>query len=234
MLDPQRLLGSILGGSMGGSFGGRQRRGKGAGGLLGGLSPTTKAQIGIGLLGVAWAAWDHYSKKGAAAGAPSGAAMGTPMPVPPPVPMATPSPPPPPPSAMQPPAPPPATPATGSEALDPRQQDMLLLVQAMIAAAAADGLIDDAERATILARAQDAGLDTETTDFLRAELDEPKSLAAIVRATRPEIAADVYAASCLAITLDTDAERAWLDTLATRLSLAPDQREAIHRQLGFA
>jgi uncharacterized membrane protein YebE (DUF533 family) len=231
MLDPQQLLGQILGGNLGGSFGGKKRRGKGAGGLLGNMSATTKAQIGLGLLGVAWAAWDHYSKKGAA----HGTAGPTPTHAPPPPPVETeapqPPPPPPPSAAARPPAPPQA-PAT--VIADPRQQDMLLLVQAMIAAAAADGLIDDEERATILDRAREAGLDAETTDFLRAELDEPKSLAAIVRATRPEIAPDVYAASCLAITLDTEAERAWLDTLATRLGLEPARREEIHRQLGLA
>lgn len=226
MLDPQQLLGQILGGNMGGSFGGKKRRGKGAGGLLGNMSTTTKAQIGVGLLGVAWAAWDHYSKKGASAGAPAGAAPVAP----PPAPTAA-TPPPPPPMASRP-AAPPAAPATAMA--DPRQQDMILLVQAMIAAAAADGLIDDQERTTILSRAADAGLDAETTAFLRAELDDPKSLAAIVRATRPEIAPDVYAASCLAITLDTEAERAWLDTLATRLALEPARREEIHRQLGLA
>lgn len=228
MLDPQQLLGQILGGNMGGSFGGKKRRGKGAGGLLGNMSATTKAQIGVGLLGVAWAAWDHYSKKGAA---PGGAGSAAPVAAPPVPPAQAVPPPPPPPMASRPPVPPPA-PTTAIA--DPRQQDMLLLVQAMIAAAAADGLIDEEERATILGRARDAGLDAATTDFLRAELDEPKSLAAIVRATRPEIAPDVYAASCLAITLDTEAERAWLDTLATRLALEPARREEIHRQLGLA
>lgn len=227
MLDPERLLGQMLGGSMGGSFGGKKRKGKGAGGLLGGMSPTTKAQIGVGLLGVAWAAWDHYSKKGAA-----GATTGTHSSPPPPATPVT-AMPPPPPAAMRPPAPP-APPATANPVVDQRQRDMLLLVQAMIAAAAADGLIDDQERATILGRAADAGLDSETTSFLSAELDDPKSLAAIVRMTRPEIAPDVYAASCLAITLDTEAERAWLDTLATRLALEPTRREEIHRQLGLA
>lgn len=228
MLDPQQLLGQILGGNMGGSFGGKKRRGKGSGGLLGNMSSTTKAQIGVGLLGVAWAAWDHYSKKGAGTSAPGAATT------PPPAPIGA-SVPPPPPTAARPPAPPVPAPAHTTPALsDERQKDMLLLVQAMIAAAAADGLIDEQERRTILGRAADAGLNAETTSFLSAELDDPKSLAAIVRMSRPEIAPDVYAASCLAITLDTEAERAWLDTLATRLSLEPARREEIHRQLGIA
>lgn len=226
MLDPQQLLGQILGGALGGSFGGRERRGKRHGGLLGGMSPATKAKLGIGLLGVAWAAYEHYSRQGAAATgshatprmpAPAAAVAG-----------ATPPPPP------APPPPPPASSASAPSAGAGLEKDLIVVIQAMIAAAAADGLIDDAERAAILARAREAGLDAETTDFLRRELDEPKSLAAIVRATRPEIAEDVYAASCLAITLDTEAERAWLDTLASRLAIAPDRREAIHRHLGLA
>jgi uncharacterized membrane protein YebE (DUF533 family) len=111
---------------------------------------------------------------------------------------------------------------------------MALLVQAMVAAAAADGHIDDLERAQILQRAGDAGLDPDTQAFLRAELDAPKSLAAIVGAARPEIAADLYAASCAAISLDSEAERVYLDTLATRLNVAPDVRAAIHQQLGMS
>jgi uncharacterized membrane protein YebE (DUF533 family) len=228
VLDPQQLLGQILGGNMGGSFGGKKRRGKGSGGLLGNMSSSTKAQIGVGLLGVAWAAWDHYSKKGAGAAATEAASM-------PPLAPTGASVPPPPPVATRPPVPPvPATASTTAAISDERQKDMLLLVQAMIAAAAADGLIDEQERSTILGRAADAGLDADTTRFLSAELDDPKSLAAIVRMSRPEIAPDVYAASCLAITLDTEAERAWLDTLATRLALEPARREEIHRQLGLA
>jgi uncharacterized membrane protein YebE (DUF533 family) len=104
----------------------------------------------------------------------------------------------------------------------------------MVAAAAADGHIDDVERGQILQRAGDAGLDADTQAFLRAELEAPKSLAAIVSMARPEIAGDVYAASCVAVDADTDAERIYLDTLAMRLKLAPDARAAIHQQLGLA
>jgi uncharacterized membrane protein YebE (DUF533 family) len=83
-------------------------------------------------------------------------------------------------------------------------------------------------------RAGDAGLDAETQAFLRAELAAPKSLAAIVSMARPEIAGDVYAASCVAVDADTDAERVYLDTLAKRLNLPEPQRQQIHQQLGLA
>lgn len=97
----------------------------------------------------------------------------------------------------------------------------------MIAAAAADGLIDEVERANILKHVDDAGLDNDTRAFLEAELSHPRSMAAIVASSRPEIAKDVYAASCIAITRDTDAEKAYLDTLASRLGLDVATRSEI-------
>ena len=108
------------------------------------------------------------------------------------------------------------------------------MVQAMVAAAAADGVIDDSERAQMLKRAADAGFDDETKRFLEQELNQPKSLAVIASSARPEIAADLYAASCAAITADTDAERVYLDTLAKRLALTQEARSEIHRQLDMA
>ncbi len=230
MFNPEQLLGQLLKSGVGGAFGQgkRGKKGKGGGSLLGGLSTGTKAQLGIGLLGVAIAAYDHYSKKGgptlspasASSMPPVGAGTPPPPPPPPPRPMATPS-------------APPAAPAATS-AVDQRTRDMILLIQAMVAAAAADGLIDADERALILGRARDAGLDTDTQRFLEAELDAPKSLAAIVAQSRPEIASDLYAASCVAISLDTEAERIYLDTLAQRLNLDPTARQAVHAQLGLA
>lgn len=229
MFDPQRLLGEMLGGAMSGSLGGRKGKKRKGSSMLGGLSAGSKAQLGIGLLGVAMAAYDHYKNQPrAGASLPTGGfppGPGQSMPQPP---MQMP---PPPPGA--PPLAPPVATAVAAPA-DPRARDMVLLVQAMVAAAAADGHIDDLERGQILQRAADAGLDAETQAFLRAELDAPKSLAAIVSASRPEIAADLYAASCAAISLDTEAERVYLDTLATRLNVAADARAAIHQQLGIA
>jgi uncharacterized membrane protein YebE (DUF533 family) len=226
VFNPEKLLGELLGGAMSGSLGGKKRKKK-SGSLLGGMSTGTKAQLGIGLLGVAMAAYDHYRKQ-PAAGAPAGGFPPGPAPLPPQAPAAQ----------QMPPPPPGAVPAMKSAppspaALDQRSRDMVLMIQAMVAAAAADGHIDDVERGQILQRAGDAGLDAETQAFLRAELDAPKSIAAIVGAARPELAADLYAASCVAISLDTDAERVYLDTLAARLNLGEDTRRTIHQQLGL-
>ena len=83
----------------------------------------------------------------------------------------------------------------------------------------------------ILERADAAGVDAEGHRFLERELAAPKSPASIAAATRREIADDVYAASVLAISLDTDAERAYLDELARALSLDEARRTAIHARV---
>ena len=212
MFDPERLLGQMIGGAMGGAFGGRRGRRNSAfrtGDLAG------KAQLGIGLLGIAMAAWEHYNRPAAATGAAVGPGAPAGSAVPPPPPAAGP---------LRPPPPPPASPD--------RARDMALLVQAMIAAAAADGAIDAQERARILARAADGGHDADTQAFLERELAAPRTLEQIVAAARPALAADVYAAALIAISADTEAERAYLDRLALGLSLSTEARARIHQQLG--
>ena len=49
---------------------------------------------------------------------------------------------------------------------------------------------------------------------------------------RPALAADLYAASLIAISADTEAERAYLDRLALGLALSGEARARIHQQLG--
>ena len=249
MFDPERMLGQMLGGALGGAFGGsRKRRG---GGLLGRGNTAMKAQLGIGLLGVAFAAYEHFQQQrggfagGAApAGAPPASGPAA-MPPPPPPPAASAMPPPPPGARAMPPPPSPAAHtaapqslATGSSppifvggASSTSASDAIVIMQAMIAAAAADGRIDDAERARILERAARGGVDAEGMRFLEVELATPKTLDAIANLAHAAIAADVYAASLLAISLDTDAERAYLERLAQALSLDASQRTEIHARL---
>lgn len=212
MLNPERLLGQLLSSGLGGGLG-RGRRRHRSGSLLGGMSTGVKAQIGMGLLGVAIAAYEHYTKQNEPSVAPS-----------------------PSPSTRPAPAPVASMPRTSLKATDSkengsRRTDATLLVQAMVAAAAADGVIDETERAQILRRADDAGFDPETREFLEKELVNPKSLAVIVASARPELAIDLYAASCAAITADTVAEKTYLDTLAEHLKLSAEAREDIHKKL---
>jgi uncharacterized membrane protein YebE (DUF533 family) len=92
----------------------------------------------------------------------------------------------------------------------------------MIAAARADGHIDDAERAKIADRLKLAGMDAEAEAYLIDELRRPVDLDAIVGAARTDAQrVEIYTASRLAIEPETRAERGYLDMLAGRLKL-PD------------
>jgi uncharacterized membrane protein YebE (DUF533 family) len=98
----------------------------------------------------------------------------------------------------------------------------LTLVRAMILAARADGHIDDAERARIGDRVKLAGIDTEASQFLAAELERPFNLDELVAAAQTDAQkVELYTASRLAIEPETRAERGYLDMLAGRLKL-PD------------
>ena len=91
----------------------------------------------------------------------------------------------------------------------------------MIAAARADGHIDDAERARIMDKVKLSGLDSEAEQFLNDELSNPVDLDGIVAAAKTEEErVELYTASRLAIEPDSRAERGYLDLLAGRLGLA--------------
>lgn len=220
MFDPERLLGQMLGGALGGSIGGRSRRRHG-GGLGQVLSGGAKAQLGLGLLGVAMAAWEHYSaqRPGQPSAPPAAVpALGAQPSVPPP-----------------PPPPPPAAAATRAlPVMDAPRQNALLLVRAMIAAAAADGAIDADERAAIVERARAAGDDADTVQYLHYELAAPLTIEQLVAQTPRSLAADAYAAALLAIDIDTEQERQWLQALAAGLQLPAEQVAQVHRELGLA
>jgi uncharacterized membrane protein YebE (DUF533 family) len=96
------------------------------------------------------------------------------------------------------------------------------LVRAMIAAAKADGRIDDNERQKIGNKLSLSGMDSDAEAFLKAELDAPLDLDVLVAAAQTDAQkVELYTASRLAIDPDTRAERGYLDLLAGRLGL-PD------------
>jgi uncharacterized membrane protein YebE (DUF533 family) len=100
-----------------------------------------------------------------------------------------------------------------------------LLLRAAIASAMADGRIDDAERQRLIAAVEAGGLTQEERRYLEdliAKPDTPATLGAQV--TSPDEAGQVYLAAFMAIDADTPAERAWLDALATALTLDPAAR----------
>lgn len=116
-------------------------------------------------------------------------------------------------------SPPPTNSLFDAEAGD-GQQNAVLMLRAMIAAAAADGLIDETERAAILGNVQALGIDQATLDFLQDETANPataETLAAEVQG--PEQAAQLYTAARLAVDLDNDDEQQFMADLAAQLGL---------------
>ncbi len=208
MIDAEKLLGGLLKGSLKPSIGKLVKPGAG---ILPG-----KAAIGMGLLGVAIAAFEHFSEQNKPQGKDE-----------PPVPVRGNPVPPPPPGAG---APPPAPPAM---APPPEATDPILLLRAMVASACADGSLDDAERERIVSRLESAGLTEEERSFMERELDSPRPLHEIVAAvTNRSDARQVYAVSLLAVEVDTDAERAYLETLRRALELDPQTAADIAGSVG--
>jgi len=217
MIDAEKVLKGLLGSK--GALGGL---GKVTGGLGRGSLPG-KAAVGLGLLGVAMAAFEHFAEqKGGAAQAPAPSGGAT-VPPPPPGAFGGQAPPPLPGSAsLSPPTPPVAAPA-----------DPVLLIRAMIAAANADGVLDDTERMRILAQLEGTGLSDEEKDFLFAEFGAPRSLEEIAAAVDGQVAAaQVFTVSLMAVDADTPEEREYLEALRLALNLTDEQARSIARRLG--
>lgn len=118
--------------------------------------------------------------------------------------------------------PPPDTTFDPAQAPQGETEFALALVRAMIAAARADGRIDDAERTKIADRLKLAGIGDEAESFLLRELEVPVDLDALVSAASTDAQKiELYTASRLTIEPKTRAERGYLDMLAGRLGL-PD------------
>lgn len=111
-----------------------------------------------------------------------------------------------------------------------REDRALLLLQAMIQAAKADGYIDRDEEARIMSQLN--GLSQNEIDFLRQELDRPVDVHGLADATPRGMEADVYAASLAAIHLDNTFEGEYLRELAHCLRLPNDVVAEIHSQIG--
>lgn len=209
MFNPEKLLGGLIRSGL---------RGRGLGSLATGSAA-------LGLVGVAMAAAEHYMNRpqnnspGGPPPAPGVANSSSTGGAPPPSPGRSAVPPPP--------------PGTGHAAGDQSQQsDAVLLIRAMIAAANADGVIDAQERSRILEKLKSVDLSEEEHQFIVHELLEPKDIQEIVDAVQgPDLSRQIYIASTLAITVDTDAEKQYLSELAEKLGMDSRTVESIHRQL---
>lgn len=106
---------------------------------------------------------------------------------------------------------------------------------AMIQGAKADGHIDAQEHQRIFGHIESLALDAEAKAFVMDELAAPLDPARVAAlATTPETAAEIYAASLLAMVPDTPAERAYLDDLARRMGIDPGLAAEIERSVAAA
>lgn len=102
----------------------------------------------------------------------------------------------------------------------------------MIAAAASDGMIDEAERRTI---EQESGTDPETAAWLTAEYRLPASIEDIAASVGNDeaLAAEVYLAARLVCADLSRKETVFLARLSQALKLDDNLVENLERQLGF-
>lgn len=110
-----------------------------------------------------------------------------------------------------------------------------LTVQAMINAAKADGRIDAKETERLVGKMREDGVTDEEQRFVMEEIGKPMDTDAIVRAVpNQQAAAQIYTASLMAIEVDTDAEKRYLQELASKLGLNQPVLAYLHQAVGVA
>ena len=133
---------------------------------------------------------------------------------------------------QQPSAPPAAPPRTVNLLPAPQvEQHSLAMLQSMIAAAKADGHLDERERSLVEAELSRISADADTRRWFEDELRKPLDPAAVARAAgSPEMAAEMYLASLLVADETSFMERAYLDELARQLRLPEGLKAELERQ----
>jgi uncharacterized membrane protein YebE (DUF533 family) len=113
---------------------------------------------------------------------------------------------------------------SGFHADDHNHDTAQLIVRAMVATASADGTIDPAQRATLVAQMQRAGLGSDESAFLDDAIAHPMSPAEIVRgvAGNSQLAAQVVAATSLVTDPTNAREEEFLSRLCTEFGMSDD------------
>ena len=101
------------------------------------------------------------------------------------------------------------------------------ILQAMIMAAQADGVIDDEEKKKIAEQIDASGFSEDVRALLIPELEKPVDLQRLAEVVdSPSAAVEMYLASLTVVDVQNDDERAYLDRLSTALGIdAVLQRE---------
>lgn len=115
---------------------------------------------------------------------------------------------------------------------DQAEEHSQAILRALVAAAKADGHVDERERELIEGEFVKINDDRQLRQWLHAELDKPLDPAEVARAARtPEIAAEMYIASLILVDEEHFMERAYLDELARQLNLAPSLKAELEAQV---
>ena len=125
-------------------------------------------------------------------------------------------------------------PQTDAEKTELEQHSEIIL-RAMINAAKADGQIDEREINRIAGKLKEVGADAEGHRYLVTQLQQPMETERLIAAAqgKPELAAQIYGATLLAIEVDTPAERDYLDQLAAGMGLSPQVTGRIQELVGL-
>lgn len=116
-----------------------------------------------------------------------------------------------------------------------QESDAEIILTAMIDAAKSDGQVDSQELSRIMSNLKSNGVGQENVNFIISKLQAPMETNKILNAVRnrPDLAAQVYSASLMAIEVDTRAERNYLDNLAHSMGLSQDVVNNIEQLTGI-
>ena len=117
----------------------------------------------------------------------------------------------------------------------PDNPGQMLLLRAMIAAAYADGHIDQQEKQRIFDQVEEMDLSTADKAALFDELRQPLALESLIRLVpNAETGIEVYAASLLAIDESQSASVRYLGQLAASLRLPDELVRSVHQEVAAA
>ncbi|MBS9760112.1 tellurite resistance TerB family protein [Pseudomonas mosselii] len=105
------------------------------------------------------------------------------------------------------------------------------ILRALIAAAKADGRIDPQEEQLIYAEIKRHTSDPQLQEWLDEEVSKPLDAAEVAQSAQdPGMAAEMYLASVMLVDDQQDAERAYLDELASALGIDPTLQVHLEQQ----
>jgi uncharacterized membrane protein YebE (DUF533 family) len=115
------------------------------------------------------------------------------------------------------------------------EQNSELVLRAMINATKADGQVDQNEINRIAGKLDEAGIDAEGQRYVMNRMKQPMETDQLIAAAQgqPELAAQIYAASLMAIEVDTQAERDYLNQLAVGMGLPAQVVNRIQEMAGM-